>query len=85
MFCVSFYNSYNYVIPIHYYNLNLKHITLVIFLVFSITYYLTRNQESPVKPIQKNTLEYASNDLNANTSTNTNEMKSDNFEGLVHM
>jgi len=85
MFCVSFYNAYHYVIPIHYYTLNLKNITLVIFLDFSITYYLTRNQESPVKPIQKNTLEDASNDLNANTTTNTNEMKSDNVKGLVHM
>jgi len=39
----------------------------------------------PVKPIQKNNLEDTSNDLNANTTTNTNEMKSDNVEGLVHM
>lgn len=52
---------------------------------FAITYYLTRNQVSLVKPIQKNNLEDTSNDLNANTTTNTNEMKSDNVEGLVHM
>jgi len=52
---------------------------------FRITYYLTRNQKEPVKPIQKNNLEDTSNDLNANTTTNTNEMKSDNVEGLVHM
>ncbi|CAI6349969.1 unnamed protein product [Macrosiphum euphorbiae] len=53
---------------------------------FAITYYLTRNQVSPVKPIQEKNLEDTSNDLNANTTTtNTNEMKSDNAEGLVHM
>ncbi|XP_027847466.2 proton-coupled folate transporter-like [Aphis gossypii] len=52
---------------------------------FGTTYYLTRNQKEPVKPIQKNNLEDKSNDLNANTTTNTNEMKSDNVEGLVHM
>jgi len=52
---------------------------------FRITYYVTRNQKPPVKPIQKNNLEDKSNDLNANTTTNTNEMKSDNVEGLVHM
>jgi len=66
-------------------SLKLKNITLIIFLDFSITYYLTRNQATPVKPIQKNNLEDTSNDLNANTTTNTNEMKSDNVEGLVHM
>lgn len=86
MFCVSFLYVHNYVIPINYYHLNWKNITLVIFLNFSITYYLTRNQVSPVKPIQEKNLEDTSNDLNANTTTtNTNEMKSDNAEGLVHM
>lgn len=87
MFCVSFYNAHNYITPTYklYCHSNLINIALIIFLDFSITYYLTRNQVTPVKPIQKNNLENTSNDLNANTTTNTNEMKSDNVEGLVHM